>query len=598
MRRWRGAALCLIPLLLCFALYWPGLTAWFQADDFAWLNLARSAQTPGDVARALFSPKAQGTFRVLSERAFFLAFYNLFGLDALPFHIFIFATQVANILLLISVARRLTGSPAAALWAAVFWVAGAALAVPMVWASAYNQLVCAFFFLTAFRLLLLFIDTGRQRYFWAQWAAFILGLGALELMVVYPAVAAAYTWVFARRHFRGTLPMLALSVVYSIANRYLAPRADGLYTMHLDASILPTALAYLKWVVGPGWIESAFKTHGVPIWAGTLLLTAALAAFVWKCARRGDWLPAFCLLWCAFLFAPYLPLRDHVTSYYVTMPSLALAVLGGYAMVQGWRPAAIAAAAVYLACSAPAAYAYAQFYAARSHRAENLVLGVARAAQLHPFKAILLTEVDAELFFVSILDNPFPLIGGPTVNLAPGTEQQIAAVPGIGDPAPWILPATATQRALNRSAVVVYSAAGPQLRNISSTYQVAQLPRATPRRLDAANPLLDYLLGSGWHESGGNHRFMGKRATVRLGGGKLLHLSGMCVEPVDVTVAVDGVNLPPRRVEKGDFALDYKLPPAAAGSESIEVAIEVSRTIRPSADGRDLGLAFGTFEVQ
>jgi hypothetical protein len=256
------------------------------------------------------------------------------------------------------------------------------------------------------------------------------------------------------------------------------------------------------------------------------------------------------------------------------------------------------AAAAYLATSAPAAFAYAQFYAARSHRAENLVLGVARAVQLHPFKAILLTEVDAELFYVGILDNPFPLVGKPTVNLAPGSEQQIAAVPGIGDPAPWILPAVATQRALNRSAVVVYSAAGPQLRNITSTYQVAQLSRATPRRLDAANPLLDYLLGSGWHQSGGNHRFMAKRATVRLAGGKQLRLSGMCVEPVEVTVAVDGVSLPARHLNKGDFALDYKLPPAAAGRESIEVAVEVSRTIRPPADGRDLGLAFGTFEVQ
>jgi hypothetical protein len=109
---------------------------------------------------------------------------------------------------------------------------------------------------------------------------------------------------------------------------------------------------------------------------------------------------------------------------------------------------------------------------------------------------------------------------------------------------------------------------------------------------------MEYLLGSGWHESGGNHRFMGKRATVRLRGGSTLHLTGMCVEPVQVTVTADGERLPVYGVDKGPFALDYALPTAAARRNSIEVVVEVSRTIRPPADGRELGLAFGTFEVR
>jgi hypothetical protein len=65
-----------------------------------------------------------------------------------------------------------------------------------------------------------------------------------------------------------------------------------------------------------------------------------------------------------------------------------------------------------------------------------------------------------------------------------------------------------------------------------------------------------------------------------------------------VTVTVDGEHLPAREVDKGPFALDYALPAVAAQRESIEVAVEVSRTICPPADGRELGLAFGTFEVR
>ena len=598
MKRCAGAALWLAPIALAVALYWPGLTAWFQADDFAWLKMAQAARGPEDIADALFSPKAQGTFRVLSERAFFLTFFNLFGLDALPFHLWVFFTLALAITLLTSVARRLTGSRAAAFWACVFWVVCAALTIPITWVSVYNQVLCAAFLLAAFRWLLLYAETGRTRYYIAQWAAFLGGLGALELMVMYPAMAASYTWVFARRRFGAILPMLGAAAIYALVNRHFAAPATGLYSMHFDAAVWSTTARYWSWAVGGGWLRTVFQAPAAAAWIASGVITAALAAFVWQRSRQRDWLPAFCLLWFGFLILPYLPLRDHVSDYYVTAPSLGLALLGGYAMIRGWRPAAIGAAALYLGCSAPAAIAATRFFAERSHQVRDFVLGVGRAAQLHPRKVILLTDVAPSLFYSAMVDDPFPLVGGPTVNLAPGRANQIPALAGIGDPAVWTLPPDAAKRALARSAAVVYSAAGPRLKNVTSIYYVDGGAGAVPRRVDASNPLLEYLLGSGWHESGGNHRFMAKRATVRLGGGRSLRLTGMCVEPMTVTVAVDGERLPARDLEKGGFELDYTLPAAAAQRESIEVTVEVSRTIRPPADGRDLGLAFGTFEVR
>jgi hypothetical protein len=599
MKRWTGAALWLAPVVLCFALYWPGLAAWFQADDFAWLKLARSAGTARQVVEALFTPQAQGTFRVLSERAYFLVFYNLFGLDALPYRLWIFLTQAANLLLLASIARRLTGSRAAAFWAAVFWIAGAAFAIPLTWAAVYNQVLCAFFFLAAFRLLLLHIDTGRARYYWAQWAAFVLGFGALEVMVVYPAVAGAYTWIFSRRHFRRVLPMFVASFGYTAANRTLAPPASGLYAMHFDASVFRTVAAYWKWAAGPGWLASLSEhPPNAWIWVGVAAMTAAAGIFVYRRARVRDWLPAFCLLLFFFVLAPYLPLAGHVSDYYLILPTTGTALLGGYAMARAWRPAAAAAAAVYLGCSIPAAIVATRYFSERSLRTKSLVLGVGRAVQLHPHKAILLTDVDSELFFTAVLDDPFPLAGASRVYLTPDAGRRIHAIEGIGDPAPWILPAAAAKRALATSTAVVYSAAGARLKNITSTYRVPAGSQEVPRRVDAANPLLEYLLGSGWHENSGNHRFMAKRATLRIGGGKHLLLTGTCVAPVEVMVSADGSNLGSRRVGEGSFALEYALPAAAASRGSVEIAVEVSRTIRPPEDGRDLGLAFGTFEVR
>jgi hypothetical protein len=601
MRRAAAAALWLGPLALCLAIYWPGLLAWFQTDDFGWLNLAYDVRQGKPLLEAMFEPQAQGTFRILSERAFFLTFYNLFGLDALPYRILVFLTVFGILLLLNSIARRLTGSAAAGFWAAALWVVNIGMPVPMTMSAMYNQALCALFLLLAFRWLLLYVKTGRRRHYGAQWAAFLLGFGALELMVVYPAIAAAYTWVFARRHFVSTLPMLGVSIVYAILNRYYAPAATGLYAMYFDASIPATLAKYWGWAAGVHALQQVFGFPALPVIVGATLIAAGVAAFiVWR-ARRGDWLPAFFALWFVFLLAPYVPLREHVTDYYLVLPATGFALLGAYALVRAPRAASVPLAAIYLASAIPCAVAATHFYAARSWRARELLAGVARAAQLHPNKAILLTDVDTELFYAAVLDNSFRLVGAPKVYLAPGSEKRIPALAGIGDPAPFTAPAPVARRAMETWSAVVYSAAGPRLRNITSTYRPPESTE-TPHLVNAANPLTEYLLGKGWHQVSGNHRWMGKRASVRIAGprraGARLYVSASSVQPLEVTAWADGTALGTQSGPQGDVRLQFPLPESVVGRPSIEVTLEVSRTVRPPHDGRELGLAFGMFEVK
>ena len=49
-----------------------------------------------------------------ADRLFFLAFRAIFDFEALPYHAWIFATQIAAGVVLMSVVRRLTGSRTAA----------------------------------------------------------------------------------------------------------------------------------------------------------------------------------------------------------------------------------------------------------------------------------------------------------------------------------------------------------------------------------------------------------------------------------------------------------------------------------------------------
>src|SRR6202008_1289781 len=87
------------------------------------------------------------------------------------------------------------------------------------------------------------------------------------------------------------------------------------------------------------------------IWhTGTAMILAALAAFTVAQVRRGKKAPLFFAAWFGILLAPVLPLRNHLSEYYLTLPTIGLAMLAGWALVSDWRspPLRKAAAAALL----------------------------------------------------------------------------------------------------------------------------------------------------------------------------------------------------------------------------------------------------------
>lgn len=614
-RRTLEACLWITPPLILTAVYWLGLKAWFQQDDFAWLHLRLEIDSWRDFFRLLFEPRAQGTIRPLSERLFFIVFSAAFGLDALPFRIWVFLTQFANLTLLSALTRRLTGSAVAGWLAAVFWLAHSSLARVMVWTSAYNQALCGLFLLAAFYLLVRAIETRRTDLWRWQWAVYLLGFGAQELMVVYPALASAYTLCCARAHFKRTLGLWVPALLYAAVHHWAAPPpATGVYALYLDRSLAGTFLTYWSWAL------TACYFH--PAWLGrtaAAILTAALAAFVWKRWRAGDRLPVFFLLWFGIVLAPVVPLREHITEYYLMLPALGLAMLGGHAVALALagrglhRAVALALAGLYLAISLPEARAATAWHYRRSRAVRGLVRGIARANQLHPGKIILLVGVDNDLFWAGIFDRPFELVGPNSVYLAPGSEEEIQPHPEYGDHRRFVLPPGAALEALEQGRLVIYSVEGDRLRNVTRVAAPLAKLRWTaeePRQVDVAEPIFARQLGPGWYSIQGRHRWMARRASLRLGGPSTpqgrLRIEGYCPAerlrdgPVRLRVTADGAAMPEVVVDKPNafFQFEFSLPPTAAGKASIEVVLEVDRTFRVPGDGRELGLVFGRFVVE
>src|ERR1700736_3158632 len=279
-----GVAFWFVPPLLALLLYWPGLTCWFQKDDFAWLGLRQEVANGHSYWWALFAPLAQGTIRTLSERVFYLSFTALFGLNPLPFRCWAFLTFVLTLPLLSAVCTKLTGSRAAGFWAAILWTVNGAMAVALSWTGIYYELLCSLVFLLSFWLLLRYVETGETRFYFMQCATFLLGFGVLELNVVYPALASVYALCCARRILAKILPLFVFSAAYTALHIAVAPLpVSGPYQTFWDSSVFPTLWTYWKMALGPNRLM-LIGIHPSPFRSAlAVLLMAGLVGFlVWK----------------------------------------------------------------------------------------------------------------------------------------------------------------------------------------------------------------------------------------------------------------------------------------------------------------------------
>lgn len=532
---------CVLPILVLLALYWPGLANWFYQDDFGWLRLRQDVHTAGDLPRVLFAPKAHGNLRPLGENAYWLGLSSVFGAHALPFRLCAFLTQAASLLLLGAILERLTGSWAAALWAQILWMVSPSLAPVMSWSSIYNQVLSGFFFLLAFWFLL----SGRT---WAHWAAFVLGLGALEINVVYPALAASYALLYDRKRLRRIAPMFAVSALFVWVHFHFAGAQPGVYAMHFDSALPRTFAVYWKLALG------------------SALLAAAVVVFV---VWTRDRLALLGIAWFVITLAPYLPLRDHITDYYLAVPAIGLAIVGAAAVIRLPRAVAFAAIAVYLALSLPAASTAVRWHHERSLQSEELVLGVAGIRRQTPGNVILLDGIDTGLFQSAIVDAPFLALRIPFVYLAPGSEAHIQAPADLVTK--FELPEGMTAGA------AVYRMDRGVLRNVTSQFQGVWKP-GPPRFVNIGDPIFEPYLGAGWDGAVNGYRTLRHAGSLRMGGGGALEIGVFDTRDLSLRVRVNGAGTPLALVHRDNDLSVYRANVSGAG-EWMEVTLDVGTPV-------------------
>ena len=467
-----------VPPLLLYAVYWKGLFVWFHGDDFTLIEHVRAPAN--EFWALLFEPRAQGTYRTLSERLFFYYFHQWFGLNGFPFRVLPFATQVVNLWLLGALLMKAGAGRGAAVTAACFWAVHHGLSGTMSWSSSYNQALFSFFLLISLLGFQAFLRGGGLGFYLLQWVTFLSGFLALETIVIYPAIALGYALAFARKRWFWALPMFLGSGLIAWVQLQATPPGAGSGAYHMSFNPLDWAVA-LRY-----YVDLAFAGSS-DAWAAWLLAGALAAFAAWK-AVRGDMAPLFGWYWFLAALVPYLPLGGHLSDYYLFLPSAGIAITAGAAVVEAWRRGWVARAtaaallAVFLNGSLRYSDSIVEYSYTTSIRCRNLVTGLRYARALHPDKTILLASIDDVFFYASIYHDLFKLAGVWDVYLAPDANS-VRQRPDRANIDRFLMPPDDALRATLRGDVVVYDASGMRLRGITSLYSAY-----APARLEGMLP--------------------------------------------------------------------------------------------------------------
>ena len=206
-----------------------------------------------------------------------------------------------------------------------------------------------------------------------------------------------------------------------------------------------------------------------------LLVGIPLLALAVHQARRKNFLGLFFLAWFLLSLAPYLPAREHHSDYYLVIPTLGLAMLGGWAAVLAvraakvYRVAAVLCLGLFLWGSVRRAYQEVNYYELLSLSVKQLISDVSRARNHHPAKTILLTNVPERVFYFSIAHEAFRLVRLFDVYPAPGSDH-IRQRAGFKPIETFTLSKEDTLRAVRRKNIVVYDASGPRLVDVTAQY--------------------------------------------------------------------------------------------------------------------------------
>ena len=351
-------------LLLCAlvtGLAWPGLRSPLLLDDLDQLYYTRMMGGWGDI----FRPDAYELFRPV-KNAIFYALLPWIENDLFKMHLGCLACFLSGVAGVWILARRISGDPVLALVIAAVWALAPTQVSSAIWLSCANIGVGVFFLCLA----LCFYDKARTHTGGIHWPwlipaalATLLAQCSYETAVAIAPMALALDWTRGRLK-RETLirtgmavgVLAVITVIYLLIRKSsgtIASAADRNLGFAPDAEKWQLALSapwflwrhLLMWFSPVGniefvstyvWMKSA--TPGELVWGAVVWLTLLATPFM---LRKRQPLAALGVAWfliAAFPAGNFIPIYSGpIEDYYLTVPSLGLAVAVAWWVLAAWR---------------------------------------------------------------------------------------------------------------------------------------------------------------------------------------------------------------------------------------------------------------------
>jgi len=292
----------------------------------------------------------------------YLFCYQLFGPNALGFHLASLLANVGVVLLVFLVTLRMFRSPAVALLAACIFALHPIHSEAVDWIAAVTELELAFFYLFTFGFFLASARAAGKCSGPLQIGmagSFVLALLSKEQALTLPLLAAVYEHFFREDHaettkvrkFRRYGALWALAAVYLVLRVHylggLAPSLErsGFGTGELVVSALALIGQYCWKLVWPAELCAyyLFPTDVAALypWALGGVVALAISALAFVVLRKSNRQAAFGVVWLLATLAPVLNVRwmtsNPFAERYLYLASVGFCWILGWAGVQGWN---------------------------------------------------------------------------------------------------------------------------------------------------------------------------------------------------------------------------------------------------------------------
>jgi hypothetical protein len=289
----------LLVILLSVFLFSPALGNFFSGDDWFHLNLVQ-IQNPQQFFNFFsFSQTAQSAafYRPISTQLFFFIFQTLFGLNPLPYYLFVLIVFGFSLYLVYLLGKRISGDEHLALWALFFYAFSATNFTRIYFLSAFQEIVMIVFVLLS---LLFYLKSESMRNILLSCLFFVFALGSKETAIVLPFILLLLQWFNKKTNFRRLLPFGIILGFYLFFRffHFGGPVGESYLWDFSPKRAANTLFWYALWSLGAPELLVDYVSSGLrvlprfysdfPVWSFVILssVLSTVGGLVWLLVRN------------------------------------------------------------------------------------------------------------------------------------------------------------------------------------------------------------------------------------------------------------------------------------------------------------------------